>query len=117
MKNRINAYKQNAMSTKTINVNTSIEGESIEVKMERILSNKEPLKDGAPLIFTERKEGVRASTNIRTDRFMVAVEATDKIAASYQARRDERAKLAEEKKENNDGVKPVQGTESQGDTK
>ena len=48
------------------------------------------IKDGAPELFTERKEGVRASTNIRTDRWEIAIEATDKIAKSYEARREER---------------------------
>jgi len=74
--------------TSTLTINSSVEGETIEQKMERIVNNKEPIKDGAPLVFTERKEGVRASTNIRTDRFEVAIEATTKIAGSYQARRE-----------------------------
>ena len=60
--------------------------------MERIINNKEPIKDGAPLIYTERKDGVKASTNIRTDRWGVALEATDKIAKSYKARREEKYK-------------------------
>ena len=69
------------------------EGESIETKVNRIVNNKEPIKDGAPLIYTERKEGVRQSTNIRTDRFEVAVEAMDKVSKSYKARREEKAKI------------------------
>ena len=32
--------------------------ESLEHKVKRILNNKEPIKDGAPLIYTERKDGV-----------------------------------------------------------
>ena len=46
-----------------LNVNTSVEGETIETKINRIVNNKEPIKDGAPLIYTERKEGIRPSTN------------------------------------------------------
>lgn len=83
--------------TKTI-LNQSTEGETIEQKMERIINNKEPIKDGAPILYTERKEGVRASTNIRTDRFEIAVEAADKIAKSYKAKREERGLQREEKK-------------------
>lgn len=67
------------------------EGETIEQKIERIVNNKEPIKDGAPLLYTERREGIRPSTNIRTDRFEIAVEAADRIAKSYMARREERA--------------------------
>ena len=76
----------------------AVQGETIETKIERIVSNKEPIKDGAPLLYTERKEGVRASTNIRTDRFEVAVDAADKIAKSYKARREEKAGDNKEKK-------------------
>lgn len=75
------------------------EGETIEAKIERIVSNKEPIKDGAPIIYTPRKEGVRASTNIRTDRFEVAVMAADKISKSYKARREEKAKASEQTKD------------------
>ena len=68
--------------------NISTIGERLETKLDRIVNNKEPIKDGAPLIYTERKEGVRASTNIKTDRWEVAVDATDKISKSYAARRE-----------------------------
>jgi len=68
--------------------NTSLEGETIEMKIERILNNKEPIKDGAPLIYTERKDGIQAGYNIRTDRFEVAVEAMDKVTKSAIAKRD-----------------------------
>lgn len=99
--NRVNGFK----------VNQSTEGETIEQKMERIVNNKEPIKDGAPLLYTERKEGVRSSTNIRTDRWEVAIDATDKIAKSYQARREERALKIEKKTD-----EPIQtGTEGGGD--
>ena len=47
-----------------------------------------PIKDRAPAVYTERKEGVRADTNIRTDRFELAVEATDKITKHKIARRE-----------------------------
>lgn len=70
-------------------VNNSSEGEMIETKIERIINNKEPIKDGAPIIYTERKEGIRASTNIRTDRWEIAIDTADKIQKSYQARREE----------------------------
>ncbi len=65
-----------------------LEGETIEQKMERILDNKEPITDGAPEIFTERKDGVVASYNIRTDRWEIAAEAMDSVSKSIQAKRD-----------------------------
>jgi len=65
-------YKKPIKNTSYIGLNQSIEGETIEQKVERVTTNKEPISDGAPLIYTERKEGVQAGYNIRTDRFEIA---------------------------------------------
>lgn len=90
-----------------------MEGETIEMKIERIVNNKEPIKDGAPILYTERKEGIRASTNIRTDRFEIAVEAADKISKSYKAKREERYKDRNPvKKEQNGEPEPIHGKDN-----
>jgi hypothetical protein len=91
-----------------------LEGEPIEHKIERIVSNQEPITDGAPEIFTERKEGVKSAYNIRTDRWEVATEAMDKVSGSIQAKRDNKAKArkAEETKVVDMKGKEVGGTES-----
>lgn len=108
-------YKIPKYAKTQLNVNASVEGETLETKIERIVNNKEPVKDGAPIIYTPRKDGVLASTNIRTDRFEIAVEAMDKVDKSYKARREERAKREETaakegKKEGKDsGAEPIQG--------
>ena len=38
----------------------------IEEKVRRIVNNNEPITDGAPIIFTEKKDGVLPEYNIRT---------------------------------------------------
>lgn len=86
-------YKTVKHYSKGIEVNKSLEGETIELKVERILVNKEPIKDGAPLIYTDRKEGVQAGYNIKTDRFEIAVEAMDVVSKSVQAKRDNIANM------------------------
>lgn len=63
-------------------------GESIEEKCRRIESNNEPIKDGAPIIYTEHKEGVIPAYDPRTDRFEIAAEAMDKVTRSQIAQRD-----------------------------
>lgn len=55
------------------------EGESIEEKVRRIVENKEPIKDGAPLIYTEKKNGVIPAYDVRTDRFDLAIMAMDAV--------------------------------------
>ena len=58
------------------------EGESIETKCARILQNKEPITDTAPIIYTAKEDGVLPAYNIRTDRFDIAMDAYDKITRS-----------------------------------
>lgn len=119
-------YLQNKMQKSKMRSVQMVEGESIEQKIERITANKEPIKDGAPEIFTERKDGVIAAYNIRTDRWEIAAEAMDKVAGSIQAKREERQRMAEEKlaatiageKGEKDGAaKSIQGESPKGDTK
>lgn len=76
-------YRTNNLPKTTLKVNDSYEGETIETKVKRILNNKEPIKDGAPQIYTERKEGVRPEFDIRTDKWDLAIEAMD-IATKQQ---------------------------------
>lgn len=92
-------YKLTKMKPGTLKVNQSYQGETIEQKISRILNNKEPITDGAPLIYTERKDGVNAAYDIRTDRWEVAVEAMDHVNKSKQAQREQRLKLGEQAKE------------------
>lgn len=80
--------------------NDRVEGETIEMKVERIVSNKEPIKDGAPLIYTERGTGVEPGYNIRTDRFEIATEAATLIEKNAVAMREQRANLKVIKNDN-----------------
>ena len=99
-------YKVKKYSNTKFNINKSVEGETIEQRVERITTNKEPIKDGAPLIFQERKDGVQGGYNIRTDRFEIAVEAMDKVSKANIARRENQPKL--------EVVKDTEGESTQG---
>ena len=55
------------------------EGETIEAKVRRVVQNNEPISDGAPIIYTERKDGVIPAYDIRTDRWIIALDAMDKV--------------------------------------
>lgn len=69
-----------------ISVNESIVGETIEEKVFRIVNNKDAIDDGAPLLFSERDEGVLPEYDIRTDRWEIATEAQDKLVATKIAK-------------------------------
>lgn len=92
-------YKKNLIKKSELKGVQSYQGGSIEGKVRRILSNKEPIKDGAPLIYTERKDGVQPSYNIRTDRFEVAVDAMDRVTRSHLAKRAGKVVDIDSKKE------------------
>lgn len=77
--------------------------------MERILDKKEPVTDGAPIIFQERKDGVAAEYNIRTDRWDLATKVKGAIDKSKIAKRVEFRPNTE--KGESTGVEPTQGTE------
>lgn len=75
-------------------INETYEGITIETKVNRITQSKEPITDGAPLIYTEKKDGVNPAYDVRTDRFEVALDAFNKIDASRKAKREARAAAA-----------------------
>jgi hypothetical protein len=85
-----------------IDINDSYEGETIEERVQRIMNNREPITDGAPEIYTERKDGVRPEHNIRTDRFELATDAMDRISKERVTKREEfHKKLDEDNKKIN----------------
>lgn len=86
MKTRIIKSKSSLKSVETY------EGETIETKVSRIINEKAPIEDGAPIIFTDRAEGVLPAYDIRTDRWDLAVDAMDKVNKAKIAKREEFAK-------------------------
>jgi hypothetical protein len=97
----------------TLLINDSYEGETLEKKIRRIVHNNEPITDGAPRIYTERKDGVKPEYDIRTDRFELAVDATDYITKTKITER--KGKLEAIKGGGKDsqagGSEPIQATE------
>lgn len=64
------------------------DGESIETKVERVVQNKEPIEDGAEIIYTEKKQRVQPQYDIRTDKWEVAQEAMNLAHANRIAKSD-----------------------------
>lgn len=78
-----------------------IEGERIEEKVRRLTDEKSPINDGAPIIYTERKDGVLPAYDIRTDRWDIAQRAMEENMKAISAKRkhDYDAVLNGEKKD------------------
>lgn len=72
-------YKLLIRPTKTdITTKPLKNGEPMEAKVRRILNNDEPITDGIQEAYTEREEGVRPEFDARTDKWDIAIEATEK---------------------------------------
>lgn len=85
-------YKKIAPNKTTLKINNSYEGETIEAKIRRVVTNKEPITDGAPLIYTERNKGIQPEYNIRTDKMEVALDAMTAVANKHVENRVARQK-------------------------
>lgn len=90
-------YKTPLFSKTSMRTVESSEGETIELKVKRLIHNKEPIKDGSPLIYTERSKGVDPAHNIRTDRWELATEAMDKVHRSKLAKKEDVIKKPDDK--------------------
>lgn len=85
------------------------EGENIETKVKRITENNEPISDGAPVTYTEKRDGVRPEYDIRTDKWALVQEKMEagniqkmKIAKGIvkpEQKKEETAQAAEVSKE------------------
>lgn len=64
----------------------TFEGETIERKCARLVENNEPISDGAPLVYFDKKDGVRPETNIRTDKWAIAQEAMNRVTKEKLAK-------------------------------
>lgn len=76
------------------------EGEPIEKKVAKLIENNEPITDGAPIIYTEKKDGVLPQFDIRTDKWNIAQSAMDlananKIVKSKGLKKPEESKSTE----------------------
>ncbi len=67
-------------------INESVEGQSIEEKMRETTMNGQPIESAAPLLYTDKKDGVLPQYDIRTDRWDIALQTTDKITRTQIAK-------------------------------
>lgn len=72
-------------------------GESIETKLLRVTTTNEPIENVAPLVYTERKDGVHPAYDFHTDRMEIAQEAMGACAKSNVAKREQRQEVVEQK--------------------
>ena len=72
-----------------------VEGESIETRVRKMVDSGEPITDTAPLIYTEKKDGIISDYDIRSDKFDVALEALDTLGKTSIAKNNRAAEEAQ----------------------
>lgn len=98
-------YKQRKFNTTSIQRCETQEGETIEMKIFRLTNNGEEVGDlKSEPIYTERKDGVLPVYNIRTNRWILAQEAMEKVSKSNEAKRFDRIKEREPKTEEKEEI-------------
>lgn len=103
-------YQYKNITKSSIKENKSYVGERLEEKIQKITNNKKPIKDRAPLIYTERKNGVMPEYNVKTDKFEVAVITMDAVTKSHLAKREAR----HNQPKTDGGAEPIQATGTDG---
>lgn len=63
------------------------EGTPIEVRIKRLMQGAENIEQTAPIIYTDKKDGVRPEFDIRTDSWEIKQNAMDAIHESSLRRR------------------------------
>lgn len=101
--------KKYKASTTTLRHNKCYVGDTIETKILKLKANKEPVKDGSPIIYTERSQGVPKPFDIRTDRME---EALDLRTAMANKAVDKRGPS----KKTDIGQKAAEGMKKEGET-
>lgn len=93
-----------------ISINKTYEAEPIEIEMMKVTEKKEPIVATAPIIYTDRKDGVLPEYDIRTDRFEIAYKAMGHVSKAEIAKRNKGETKKVETKE--DGkTESLQGTD------
>lgn len=98
---KMKKFRKMTTSRQRLNTTEEFNGESIEQKVRRTMESGAPIEAISPMLYTERKEGVRADTNIRTDKWDVAQQAMTTIADGMRTRRAERMNAAADKPDAN----------------
>lgn len=104
-------YKIPKRTATSIERNESIEGEPIEMQIQRMINNGEVLGEEKEMIYTKPSEGVIYGTNIRADRQEKAIEMTEKVAADVMRRRELKSLKEKQKNEAQKAEKEVQKAE------
>lgn len=72
-------YKKRKRIIGDIDLNTSVEGETIEQQISRMINNGEPIESVKEGLYTKPSDGVKYGTDIRGDKWDKALDTVEKM--------------------------------------
>ncbi len=108
-------YKTPARTSTSLNVNQSVEGNTIEEQITELLNNGAPIESEKIPIYTKPSDGVKYGTDIRGDKWEKGIETSEKINADID--RIRAMKVVKKDEENNDGEKGGEKGDKKGNEK
>lgn len=67
----------------SLEINQSYQAEPLCQKLKKIINEKGKIDDSAPIVYTNKKDGVLPAYDIRTDRFEVARKGVEQLGKYY----------------------------------
>lgn len=96
-----------------LEINNSTIGDTIEIQMERLMENDGiDSSENKELKYTRSEEGVIAITDIRSDKFDMAIEETMKVEESEKKYLESKRKKREEILKNEKNIDNAEGGQS-----
>lgn len=100
------------LRTGQLKINDTYEGESIEQQIAKRMEGGDIDIGGKQQVYTERKDGVLPITNIRSDRFDMAMMAIDAVERTRISKRDAMNDTREKDAKEGKPSESTQGTEN-----
>lgn len=105
-------YREISNDKRILRTTESFIGQSLEEKVFQAVNSNAPIEAVAPMVYTERKDGVLPETNIRTDRFDVAQDAMQSISEGIRVNRTKRYDNKADKPASGSGSETAQSVQA-----
>lgn len=105
-------YKKILKQPTSIDINTSVEGETIEQQITRLINNGGEIENAKIPIYTKPSDGVIYGTDIRADKWDKAIETNERINAGIDRIRELKKLHNEQKGDDGEEAKGGENNEA-----
>lgn len=104
---RVNKFRGTSIQT-----NECYTGEPLYKQLRIATKTKNPIKMDAPIIYTDKKEGVKPQYDIRSDKWEIAQNAMDYVNATAIAKGQQYTDVSTEATEAKEATEATEGNDS-----